>query len=40
MTTMKVVMLGKLTCTAMADAIFTQPLLAEGANALFAMFDA
>jgi hypothetical protein len=26
--------------TAMADAIFTHPLLAEGLNTLFAMFDA
>jgi hypothetical protein len=33
-------MLGKLTHTAMADAIFTHPLLAEGLNTLFAMFDA
>ncbi len=33
-------MLGKLTYTAMAGAIFTHPLLAEGLNTLFAMFDA
>ena len=26
--------------TAMDDAIFTHPLLAEGLNSLFAMFDA
>jgi pyruvate/2-oxoglutarate dehydrogenase complex dihydrolipoamide dehydrogenase (E3) component len=31
---------GKLTATAMADAIFTHPLLAEGLNTLFATFDA
>ncbi|WP_040691320.1 hypothetical protein [Nocardia vinacea] len=36
----QVAMLGKLTYTAMADAIFTHPLLAEGLNTLFAMFDA
>jgi pyruvate/2-oxoglutarate dehydrogenase complex dihydrolipoamide dehydrogenase (E3) component len=40
MTAIQVAMLGKLTCTAMADAIFTHPLLAEGLNTLFAMFDA
>jgi pyruvate/2-oxoglutarate dehydrogenase complex dihydrolipoamide dehydrogenase (E3) component len=40
MTMIQVAMLGKLTYTAMADAIFTHPLLAEGLNALFAMFDA
>ena len=39
MTMIQVAMLGKLTYTAMADAIFTHPLLAEGLNALFAMFD-
>jgi len=33
-------MLGGLTCTAMANAIFTHPLLAEGLNTLFAMLDA
>ena len=33
-------MLGKLTYTAMANAIFTQALLAEGLNALFSMLDA
>jgi hypothetical protein len=36
----QVAMLGKLTRTAMADAIFTHPLLGEGLNTLFAMFDA
>ena len=40
MTMVQVAMLGKLTYTAMADAIFTHPLLAEGLNTLFAMFDA
>jgi pyruvate/2-oxoglutarate dehydrogenase complex dihydrolipoamide dehydrogenase (E3) component len=40
MTMIQLAMLGKLTHTAMADAIFTHPLLAEGLNALFAMFDA
>lgn len=40
MTMMQVAMLGKLTYTAMADVIFTHPLLAEGLNTLFAMFDA
>jgi pyruvate/2-oxoglutarate dehydrogenase complex dihydrolipoamide dehydrogenase (E3) component len=39
-TMIQVAMLGKLTYTAMADAIFTHPLLAEGLNTLFAMFDA
>ena len=39
MTMIQVAMLGKLTLTAMADAIFTHPLLAEGLNALFAMLD-
>lgn len=39
MTIFQVVMLGKLTYTAMADAIFTHPLLAEGLNTLFAMAD-
>lgn len=32
MTTIQAAMLGKLTYTAMADAIFTHPLLAEGLN--------
>ena len=32
--------LGQLTYTAMADAIFTHPLFAEGLNTLFALFDA
>ena len=40
MTMIQVAMLGKLTYTAMADAIFTHPLLAEGLNTLFAMLDA
>jgi pyruvate/2-oxoglutarate dehydrogenase complex dihydrolipoamide dehydrogenase (E3) component len=40
MTMIQVGMLGKLTHTAMAGAIFTHPLLAEGLNTLFAMFDA
>ena len=39
MTAIQVAMLGKLTDTAMADAIFTHPLLAEGLNTLFAAFD-
>ena len=40
MTMIQVAMLGKLTYSDMADAIFTHPLLAEGLNTLFAMFDA
>jgi len=40
MTMIQVAMLDKLTYSAMADAIFTHPLLAEGLNTLFAMFDA
>jgi pyruvate/2-oxoglutarate dehydrogenase complex dihydrolipoamide dehydrogenase (E3) component len=40
MTMIQVAMLGKLTYRAMADAIFTHPLLAEGLNSLFAMLDA
>jgi pyruvate/2-oxoglutarate dehydrogenase complex dihydrolipoamide dehydrogenase (E3) component len=40
MTMIQVAMLGKLSYTAMADAIFAHPLLAEGLNTLFAMFDA
>ncbi|CNE93645.1 pyruvate/2-oxoglutarate dehydrogenase complex%2C dihydrolipoamide dehydrogenase component [Mycobacterium tuberculosis] len=40
MTMIQIAMLGELTHTAMADAIFTHPLLAEGLNTLFAMFDA
>jgi pyruvate/2-oxoglutarate dehydrogenase complex dihydrolipoamide dehydrogenase (E3) component len=36
MSIVQVAMLGKLTDTAMADAIFTHPLLAEGLNTLFA----
>jgi pyruvate/2-oxoglutarate dehydrogenase complex dihydrolipoamide dehydrogenase (E3) component len=40
MTMIQVAMLGKLTYTAMANAVFTHPLLAEGLNTLFAMFDA
>ncbi|MET9359040.1 mercuric reductase [Streptomyces sp. NPDC006617] len=38
MTVIQVAMLGGLTATAMADAIFTHPLLAEGLNTLFASF--
>ena len=40
MTIIQVAMMGKLPYTAMANAIFTHPLLAEGLNTLFAMFDA
>jgi pyruvate/2-oxoglutarate dehydrogenase complex dihydrolipoamide dehydrogenase (E3) component len=40
MTMIQVAMLGQLTCTDMADAIFTHPLLADGLNTLFAMVDA
>ena len=40
MSMLQVAMLGGLGYTAMADAIFTHPLLAEGLNALFEMFDA
>jgi pyruvate/2-oxoglutarate dehydrogenase complex dihydrolipoamide dehydrogenase (E3) component len=40
MTMIQVAMLGQLTSKAMADAIFTHPLLAEGLNTLFGMFDA
>jgi pyruvate/2-oxoglutarate dehydrogenase complex dihydrolipoamide dehydrogenase (E3) component len=40
MTMIQVAMLGKLTYTEMADAIFTHPLLAEGLNSLFAQLDA
>jgi len=40
MTMIHVAMLGNLTYAAMADAIFTHPLFAEGLNTLFAMFDA
>jgi pyruvate/2-oxoglutarate dehydrogenase complex dihydrolipoamide dehydrogenase (E3) component len=40
MTIIQVAMLGKLTDTAMVDAIFTHPLLAEGLNSLFATVDA
>ena len=39
MTIIQIAMLGKLTYTAMADAIFTHPLLAEGLNSLFAKFE-
>lgn len=39
MTSIQVAMLGKLTYHEMADAIFTHPLLAEGLNTLFEMFD-
>ena len=40
MTIIQVAMLGKLTYTDMARAIFTHPLLAEGLNTLFATLDA
>jgi len=40
MSIIQVAMLGKLPYTAMANAIFAHPLLAEGLNSLFAMFDA
>ena len=40
MTMIQVAMLGELTSTALANAIFTHPLLAEGLNTLFSMFDA
>jgi pyruvate/2-oxoglutarate dehydrogenase complex dihydrolipoamide dehydrogenase (E3) component len=36
MSIVQVAMLGHLTATAMADAVFTHPLLAEGLNTLFA----
>ena len=40
MTMIQLAMLGKLTHTDMADAILTHPLLAQGLNTLFGMFDA
>jgi pyruvate/2-oxoglutarate dehydrogenase complex dihydrolipoamide dehydrogenase (E3) component len=40
MTMIQVAMLGKLSYSDMANAIFTHPLLAEGLNTLFAVFDA
>jgi pyruvate/2-oxoglutarate dehydrogenase complex dihydrolipoamide dehydrogenase (E3) component len=40
MTMIQVAMLGKLPYTAMAKAIFTHPLMAEGLNTLFATLDA
>jgi len=40
MSIIQVAMLGRLPYTAMANAIFSHPLLAEGLNTLFAMFDA
>jgi pyruvate/2-oxoglutarate dehydrogenase complex dihydrolipoamide dehydrogenase (E3) component len=40
MTIVQVAMLGKLTGSDMANAIFTHPLLAEGLNSLFMTFDA
>jgi pyruvate/2-oxoglutarate dehydrogenase complex dihydrolipoamide dehydrogenase (E3) component len=40
MTMVQLAMLGKLTDTTMANAIFAHPLLAEGLNTLFAIFDA
>jgi pyruvate/2-oxoglutarate dehydrogenase complex dihydrolipoamide dehydrogenase (E3) component len=39
MTMIQIAMLGQLTHTAMANAIFTHPLLVEGLNTLFATFD-
>jgi pyruvate/2-oxoglutarate dehydrogenase complex dihydrolipoamide dehydrogenase (E3) component len=39
MSVIQVAMLAQLTLTDMANAIFTHPLLAEGLNALFAMFE-
>jgi len=39
MTIIQVAMLGKLSYTDMADAIFTHPLFAEGLNTLFEMFE-
>ena len=39
MRAIQVAILGKLSYTVMANAIFTHPLLAEGLNTLFAMFD-
>jgi pyruvate/2-oxoglutarate dehydrogenase complex dihydrolipoamide dehydrogenase (E3) component len=39
MSIIQVAMLGQLPYTAMANAIFAHPLLAEGLNTLFAMFD-
>src|SRR5215475_3507346 len=39
MTMIQVAMLGQLSHTAMADAIFTHPLFAEGLNTLFATFE-
>jgi pyruvate/2-oxoglutarate dehydrogenase complex dihydrolipoamide dehydrogenase (E3) component len=40
MTMIQIAMLGKLTYTAMANAVLTHPLLAEGLNTLFAMLGA
>lgn len=40
MTMIQIAMLGKLTYTAMANAIFAHPLLAEGLNTLFEILDA
>jgi pyruvate/2-oxoglutarate dehydrogenase complex dihydrolipoamide dehydrogenase (E3) component len=40
MTIIQVAMMGKLPYTAMANAIFTHPLLAEGLNGLFLALDA
>ena len=40
MTIIQVAMMGKLPYTAMADAIFTHPLLAEGLNSLFKSLEA
>jgi hypothetical protein len=40
MTMIRVAILGELTYTAMSDAIFTYPLVAEGLNTRLAMVDA
>jgi pyruvate/2-oxoglutarate dehydrogenase complex dihydrolipoamide dehydrogenase (E3) component len=40
MSMIQVAMLGKLPYTALANAIFTHPLLAEGLGTLFESFDA
>lgn len=39
MSIIQVAMLGQLPCTALADAVFTHPLLAEGLNSLFRTLD-
>ena len=40
MTMIQIAMLGKLTHTTMANAIFAHPLMAEGLNSLFALVEA